>query len=447
MGRDFIIDNSKVSVSGYSDEEGSYPRSIMVIGNIEISGNSIVNADAKYISTSQTASALSGVDLNIREFFCGLITASGNITFKDAVKVKADASDCKGSYVSVNGILAGGTVNFALTEGGSVTGVGNKAFEIDAEDSDRSTIPAGIGIATCYQEPLPRISSAGADSAKINIGFQNYIAVPSQGNIVSGNLFNVNGTDYAGTYQAIGKGDEAAQTAVVENPKSTPVPDDPQLNTKDHLAYIQGYENGDFRPTATLTRAECAAMLARLTQGFDEAGTYKSTFTDVDWDAWYANYVGFLQSLKIVNGYGDGNFQPYKAISRAEFTTMVVNYFNWDESSDAIKFTDLPKNHWAYAEINEAYIHGFVQGYPDNTFRPENSIERQHAVILLNRALGRHADTAFVDTNPKGLITFGDVVKATAVTEEAYYAIMEGANSHDYTKDANGKETWVKLTN
>lgn len=218
-------------------------------------------------------------------------------------------------------------------------------------------------------------------------------------------------------------------TAIYESTKTA------DLNKDDHIAYIRGYEDGTFAPNKSITRAEAITIFARLmTEKMDVDATYSSSFSDVKAGAWYANYIGYMEDYNIINGYEDGTFRPDAAITRAEFAAM-ASRFDKLENTDKNVFTDVAASHWAINSINSAYAKGWIGGYPDGTFRPNQNISRAEVVSIVNNMLEREIDAASIaDAQYK---TFPDV----AANHWAYYDVIEAANEHDYTKDGN-KETW-----
>ncbi len=406
-------------------------------GNITISGESKV--DTSLIVSDVATTSSSDIDIEALGLGASAIIAAGDIIFNGPVEVQADSSQI--DFFTFHGILAQGKIEFKLTEGGSVTALGSKENTLEVDEITR-TIPAGIGIMSLMpnMEEPPAPPSLSAGEAKITLAEKNVITQPSQGEIISGNITEGTGsqTEIIGTYEAIGKDNAASRISQVQYPK---------LNTEDHFGYIVGYPDKEFKAANSLTRAECAAMFARLSTGFSEDGEYSSDFKDVPAGSWSAKYIGYLATAGIIKGYEDGTYKPNKSITRAEFTTMTVNFFKWADVADTITFKDVPKTHWAYEAINAAYNFQFVKGYSPERFGPSDNIKRCDAVLLLNRALQRDKpDASFIDGKPAGLITFSDIVKGQT-TDEYYYGIMEAANSHDYAKDQDGQETWTKLLN
>lgn len=168
---------------------------------------------------------------------------------------------------------------------------------------------------------------------------------------------------------------------------------------KQHKAYIIGYDD-KFMPDGNITRAEMAAILARLTDSFDESESYTTSFADVDSALWYSKYIGFEESQNIITGYQEGMFKPEKSITRAEFASMITRFVKLDAASADMPFTDTD-GHWAQEQLAACYEAGYIKGYEDNTFLPDNYIIRAEAVAIINRVLDRNdiknAENPFTD--------------------------------------------------
>lgn len=217
------------------------------------------------------------------------------------------------------------------------------------------------------------------------------------------------------------------------------------LPSLEHKLYIVGYEDGTFRPEGNMTRAEAAAIFARnIAECKDENITNaKSSFTDVDATLWYNQYVSYLEKYDIIEGYDDGSFKPDASITRAEFVTMCVRFYSLFDKTTASKnnkFTDVSSSHWAYKFINSATAMDWINGYSDGSFRPDNNITRAEVVAIVNRVTEREADTEYVNKNLTSLNRFSDL---TDIGYWAYYPIIEAANTHKTVTNADG-ETWVK---
>ena len=217
------------------------------------------------------------------------------------------------------------------------------------------------------------------------------------------------------------------------------------LPGKTHSAYIFGYDDGTFRPNSNMTRAEAAAIFARLvSEQKDETIKGTSTFTDVKSGEWYAKYVSYLEKYGIIKGYNDNTFHPDESVTRAEFVAMAVRFnalFNEVEKKNyTVNYTDLAKSYWAYNDIAFAKNIGWLNGYADGTFKGDNAITRAEVVTVVNRATGRNADSNYVNKNYTNLNRFTDVTDSNMWY---FFDITEAANTHIGVAHTDG-ETWVK---
>ena len=220
------------------------------------------------------------------------------------------------------------------------------------------------------------------------------------------------------------------------------IPDDVPtgLNGDDHFAYIVGYPNGNVEPNGNITRAEVATIFFRLLT--EEVRTANSTqsnsLSDVTRGQWFNHAVSTLSSMGIVKGHNDGTFAPNAPITRAEFAAIAARFDdkNTDTSS---KFTDIA-SHWAKNEIGIAANKGWINGYPDGTFRPNQYITRAEAMTLVNRVLNRLPENSsdLLDS----MIKWPDNSDAS---QWFYLAVQEATNSHYYKTKENKFEKWTKL--
>lgn len=216
-------------------------------------------------------------------------------------------------------------------------------------------------------------------------------------------------------------------------------PDQPELNKESHMAYIRGYEDGTVRPEANITRAETAQIFYNLlTEDSREAFHATScAFSDVPDGQWYTTCVATLAKAGILHGYEDGSFRPNAPITRAEMATVISRFAELKEGQ--LTFLDI-QGHWAQKNIELAASNGWIFGYPDGTFRPDQNIKRDETVAMINRVLDRNPLTA-ADLLP-GMKTFVDNANPVAWY---YVAIQEAANSHEYTRNDLGTESWTTL--
>ena len=220
------------------------------------------------------------------------------------------------------------------------------------------------------------------------------------------------------------------------NPDDTGVSD--WLNTKEHLAYLAGYPGGIFGPDQNMTRAEAAQMFYNLLLEKDVEITVE--FEDVPADAWYAKPVNTLASLGILSGVGNGRFDPERSITRAEFTVIAMKFANTSGGGVNI-FSDVNEDDWFYSAVVDSTQYGWINGYPDGTFRPEATISRAEVTVIVNHMLGRAADRPYVIAHEEELNTFGDVNRG----HWGYFHIAEATNAHEYHTE-DGTESWTGLS-
>ena len=212
-----------------------------------------------------------------------------------------------------------------------------------------------------------------------------------------------------------------------------------QLNRDDHFAYIKGYPDGTVRPEASLTRAEAAAILYRVMEKscVERFHAESSSFRDVPDGKWYTTYVATLEKAGVIVDSKDGNFRPNDAITRAELASMLAQFANVTGGTNT--FSDVPATHWAADYIAAAVRSGWIQGYPDGTFRPEQTIKRAEMTAMVNRALGRDPQSA--SDLLEGMKTWKDNADPTTWF---YLDIQEAANGHTYARKTGG-EYWTGL--
>ena len=223
-------------------------------------------------------------------------------------------------------------------------------------------------------------------------------------------------------------------------------PSKPTLNTGDHYAYVMGYPDGTVRPNGSITRAEVSAILFRLLSDKtrDEYFTTESSFTDVKAGAWYNNSIATLEKAGvIVDTAKGGAFRPNEAITRAELAAMLAQ-FSDAKPVKGVKFSDVSAEHWAYEAIAIAAKMGWIEGYPDGTFRPDATITRAEMMTLVNRALERVPSDEDHLLSKRVMLTFPDCKSG----DWFYIAVQEATNSHTYERAAtekNGDEQWIAL--
>ena len=166
------------------------------------------------------------------------------------------------------------------------------------------------------------------------------------------------------------------------------------LNTTDHVSYIIGYEDGTVKPNAGITRAEVATIFFRLlTDGARERfWSETNAYSDVAAGSWYNIAVSTLSNMGILGGYEDGTFRPNASITRAEFAKIAVSFFDWADVYAVNSFVDVRDSAWYANYVAVAAEIGLIEGYGGNVFRPDATITRAEACTIINRTLGRAPD-------------------------------------------------------
>ena len=222
------------------------------------------------------------------------------------------------------------------------------------------------------------------------------------------------------------------------------IPDDVPtgLDGDDHFAYIVGYPDGNVKPGGNITRAEVATIFFRLlTEDVRTANsTQSNSLSDVSRGQWFNHAISTLSSMGIVKGNPDGTFDPDAPITRAEFAAIAAR-FDDKNTNTTSNFSDIA-SHWAKDEIGVAANKGWINGYPDSTFRPDQYITRAEAMTLVNRVLNRLPEKS--EDLLDDMIKWPDNADASVWY---YLAVQEATNSHDYSdkSDADKYEKWTKI--
>ena len=197
----------------------------------------------------------------------------------------------------------------------------------------------------------------------------------------------------------------------------------------EHINYLVGYADGTVRPNAPITRAEVATIFYRLMREEVRAKlqTDECAYTDVDAGDWYCSAVATLTRGGFLKGYPDGSFRPNEPISRAELAVVLCRFdsaFGWIECDGGFSDTE---GHWAKAHIDFSATRGYVVGYPEGIFAPNRDISRAETVAMVNRLLQR-----FVDE--EGLSE--DAARWSDCSPESWYYcdIVEATNNHDFER-------------
>jgi hypothetical protein len=233
-------------------------------------------------------------------------------------------------------------------------------------------------------------------------------------------------------------------STVIVIPPDTPTTDIPEepvpeaLNSTDHFVYVVGYPDGNVKPGGNITRAEVTTMFYRLltADSRDAIFTSVASFSDMNASLWYNKAVASMAKGNYVTGYPNGTFGGNKKITRAEFVAIAARFM--DAKDGTVTFTDVSSSNWAYQYIATAVSYGWITGYADGTFKPNQYITRAEAITIINRMLNRGVDAA-------GLIEGFKAWPDNISGQWYYYDVIEATNDHEYT-GARPSEVWSSLT-
>ena len=226
----------------------------------------------------------------------------------------------------------------------------------------------------------------------------------------------------------------ATLTTVDIDPDAVPLAD---FDGVHHERYLWGYEDGTFRPDNNITRAEAAVIFFRIVDDVNKHVKRVSSFNDISDDDWYYEAVAYLEDKDILEGYEDGSFRPNDMITRAELVKMAIIFMRANQENTSHSFNDVASSHWALSYIATAASKGWIEGYGDGSFRPDDMITRAECVSIVNNLLNRKVEPEDIASNAA---PFKDVPKS----HWAYTDIMEGSISHDFTRKSNDFELWEK---
>lgn len=212
------------------------------------------------------------------------------------------------------------------------------------------------------------------------------------------------------------------------------------LNKEIHFNYVIGYTDGTIRPSNDISRAEVATIFFRLLtdEAREQYTTTAGDFTDVKAGMWCNRAIATLTNMGIIKGYTDGSFQPNKSITRAELATIIARFAKLDVNTKT--FSDI-NGHWAQKNIELAAGNGWINGYEDGTFRPNNNITRAETFAMINRVLDRQTESVSNLLPTSDMNMWSDNMDADAWY---YKDVQEATNYHKC--DRVGDSVYEKWT-
>lgn len=183
---------------------------------------------------------------------------------------------------------------------------------------------------------------------------------------------------------------------------------------------IGGYEDGTFKPSKSVTRAEAAKMLA-FDLGLTAPGQ-NSTFTDVKKDDWFYQPVTALSQAGGISGYENGTFQPNKTITRAEIASMLVKAYSLQasEGSEKATFADVSPESWYASAVQTLYGNKITSGKSANQFAPNDPVTRGEIAAFIHKVneakANKDTNTPSTSTIIEKIYEDGSTITITGVT-------------------------------
>ena len=116
-------------------------------------------------------------------------------------------------------------------------------------------------------------------------------------------------------------------------------------------------------------------------------GAQQVNFSDVGSGYWARPFIERLAQEDIIAGFPDGTFKPNDPVTRAQFAAIIRQAFDQPVTRGRANFSDVRSNYWAARAIADAYATGFMSGYPDGSFQPNQQIPRVQALVSIANGL------------------------------------------------------------
>lgn len=264
----------------------------------------------------------------------------------------------------------------------------------------------------------------------------------------------VDSVKLTGAQTTLGESPNVASDAVIKNAKGEDVTANYEITYVDgllkgiellekeiHFNYVIGYTDGTIRPGNNISRAEVATIFFRLLtdEAREQYNKTTTSYSDIKDGAWCCRAVATLTNAGVINGYTDGTFRPNAPITRAELATIIARFAKLDVNTKT--FSDI-NGHWAQKNIELAAGNGWINGYEDGTFRPNNNITRAETFAMINRVLDRQTE------NVSDLLPTSEMnMWSDNMNENAWYYkdIQEATNYHKCDRvDQSTYEKWTE---
>lgn len=263
----------------------------------------------------------------------------------------------------------------------------------------------------------------------------------------------VSSVKLTGAQTTLGESPNVASDAVIKNAKGEDVTANYEITYVDgllkgiellekeiHFNYVIGYTDGTIRPGNNISRAEVATIFFRLLtdEAREQYNKTTTSYSDIKDGAWCCRAVATLTNAGVINGYTDGTFRPNAPITRAELATIIARFAKLDVNTKT--FSDIT-GHWAQKNIELAVGNGWINGYDDGTFRPNNNITRAETFAMINRVLDRQTESVSDLLPTSDMNMWSDNMDADAWY---YKDVQEATNYHKC--DRVGDSVYEKWT-
>lgn len=375
-GDDFKFErNVNVTVTPIEPKLKTAPTAVKItkgsaLKSVAINGGICVGLDGQELKGNFNWKESDEVLSSTGEYKKTVVFTPDNANYKTIefdVSVTVNSASSGAGHSSSSGTSTTYTIEVSCSNGGSISPSGK--ISVSKNDSATFTFEANDG----YE-----VSSVLVDGEKVDIN-------SLDGKYVFNNV-NSNHSIYV-EFKKSATTENVTEQVTEEVTKS----EENTVEQTDDVQYIQGYPDGSFKPSKSLTRAEATVVLANILNIQPTNDNYETKFSDVKPQQWFYNYVSALTEKGIINGYPDGTFRPNDKITRAEMVTLVVKALGLNGEYES-SFSDI-SNSWAKDAIAIASAKGWINGYSDGTFRPNDSITRAETVVFLNNVIGVDVST------------------------------------------------------
>lgn len=213
----------------------------------------------------------------------------------------------------------------------------------------------------------------------------------------------------------------------------------------------------ELNPMREITRAEVAAIIYQglvvkglanaITSSHIVASDVKSEPLSDIAGHWAEPFILGLYNAGAVGGYPDGTFKPDDKMTRAQYAALLTKALNPPVKRDAATFKDVPEDFWGYVAIQTAYKSEFISGFPDNTFKPAENVQRAQVLVSLVNGLGLSGGDVESLTKFSDRTSIPEYAKKAVATALAKELIVSHTNPDklDPTGDATRAEVTVMI--